>query len=259
MKPVGAEYANRKPLNKSTPAPRRESLAIRIYNAPQPNAREGQTAIGFLAASEEWLPGGFGEIRLKVNSEAIDMSRLQLGVMALCADHDTTHPIGRVLALGVQDSALYGSAEIHTGDYAQEKLSEIVAGMRQGISPGFIIHSTSMEPGGQDDFRLSVDRWTPFEISSTPVPRNQYALVTSIEGGQMSAGNTIASLEIVHTSDMIGLSLAAARQAIRQRAGTDRQRQKLGRMLNVFETSLAAGASREQAASDARDSLAAAL
>ena len=239
----------------STPAPRRDALQA-LYSAPQPNIREGRTGLGFVVADEAWLPGMFGTIRLLCAPDNVDMGRLELGVLSFAADHNPDRPIGRVTAMSIASKVVYGSAEISESPFAQQILGEIREGSRLGISPGFLIAETEIEDrgSGPDDFRVSVTQWEPFEISSTAIPRNSRARISTIQRG-LSMNSDINAPQLVSTDDMIGLSLQAARVAIRTRQGTDAQRARLGRMLSTFETSLSAGASRQQAAADARDSL----
>ena len=199
----------------------------------------------------------FGSIRLLCAAENVTMNRLELGVLSFAVDHDTSRLAGRVTSLAIAGKVVYGSAEVSDSAYAQRILAEIKEGVRIGISPGFIIHEIEVEDKGSeaDGFRASVEKWEPFEISSTAIPRNSSALVTTIQGGMSMQFHDITAPDLVTTSDLIGLSCQAARVAIRQRKGSEVQRARLGRMLRTFDASIAAGATRTQAAADARASL----
>ena len=50
-------------------------------------------------ASEEPMPGIFGDLVLHCAPEAHDMRRLELGTMSLLRQHSDDDPVGRVLSL----------------------------------------------------------------------------------------------------------------------------------------------------------------
>ena len=57
---------------------------------------------------------------------------------------------------------------------------------------------------------------------------------------------------VVSTSDMTGLSLAAAREVLRSGGGSERQRAKLTEFYKVFDAGLERGLSRDVAAAAAK-------
>ena len=58
--------------------------------------------------------------------------------------------------------------------------------------------------------------------------------------------------ELVTTSDLIGLSLAAGRKALDSGQGSERQRSKLGAFFEAFDSGLARGLTRDAAAAAAK-------
>ena len=58
--------------------------------------------------------------------------------------------------------------------------------------------------------------------------------------------------EILHREDMVGLSLAAARQVLDSGKGSERQRAKLTEFFKLFDTGLENGLTRDVAAQAAK-------
>ena len=169
------------------------------------------------------MVGFMGTLALRIDRDSVDLGRLSSGVMALALDHDSTRLLGRVVEATVYPGQLDMRAEVSTTPTATNAMAEIDDLTRMGFSPGFLIHETeTLSEGdrGYDEtemFQIVVTRWEPYEISSSAIPRNPNARlrgvasmsnVIAIDGGIMNAP------EILNREDMIGLSLAAARQVL---------------------------------------------
>ena len=163
--------------------------------------------------------------------------------------------MGRVTAGTVYDGRLDMEAEVSDTLTATNTMAEIDDLLRQGFSPGFLIHETEVIDADHADydedqmFQIEVTRWEPYEISSTAIPRNPNAKLK----GVASMSNAIMDApEILHREDMIGLSLAAGREVLASGQGSERQRAKLEEFFEAFDVALANGLSRDAAATAAR-------
>ena len=131
-----------------------------------------QYSISF--ASTERMPGLFSYIRLRVDPGSVILSRVNSPAgMSLLADHDGTRPLARVREARIEDGVGYARVETPHKDppRAAPYLEEIRAGLRTGISPGFIIHASEIIEDSDGEIVLEITLWEPYEISSTPIPR----------------------------------------------------------------------------------------
>ena len=222
--------------------------------------RKGRTVLDFTAASAAPMPAFLGTIKLRIDRDAVNLERLELGLLSLCVDHDVSQLMGRVVEATIHGgyagraARLDMLAEVSTTPTATNAMDEIGDLTRAGFSPGFLIDETvvidpdSPDYDEQQMFQIEVTRWTPFECSSTPVPRSTDARLK----GVASMGNVIAMdvgvPEVVSTSDMVGLSLAAGREVLRSGSGSESQRGKLREFFKVFDAGLENGLSRDAAA-----------
>ena len=195
-----------------------------------------------------------GTLALRINPDSVDLSRLEMGLLSLAIDHNTSELMGRVVEGTIYAGRLDMLAEISSTPTATEAMAEVDDLTRQGFSPGFLIHETETlsegDPGYDETemFQIKVTRWEPYEISSTAIPRNPNARLR----GVASMSNTFEAPEILHREDMVGLSLAAGREVLRSGQGSERQRAKLEEFFVVFENGLASGLTRDAAAKAAK-------
>ena len=209
--------------------------------------------ITLVVASEEAMPGLFGDMIFHCSPEAHNMRRLALGTMSLLRQHNDDDPVGRVLSLQhVQDRtgawAIFGEAEIADIPRGKETLEELRTGARLGVSPAFLIREIDFD----DDFNMQVKEAEIYECSLVTGPRFYGARVLSMNmEASMSTTNGKVH-NVVSTSDMTGLSLAAAREVLRSGKGSERQRSKLEEFFKAFDAGLERGLSRDVAAAAAK-------
>ncbi len=224
-------------------------------------ARKGRRVLEFTAASEYEMAGFMGTIQLRINADSVDLGRLELGLLSLAVDHDTSRLMGRITKATIHPGRLDMEAEISTTPTATEAMAEVDDLVRQGFSPGFLIHETETlsegDPGYDEKemFQIVVTRWTPYEISSTAVPRNPNARLK----GVASMGNVIAmddgitgAPDLVSTSDLVGMSLEAGRQVLASGKGSAAQRATLKQFYALFNAGLERGLTRDVAAAAAK-------
>ena len=223
--------------------------------------RKGRKVLEFTAASDSPMVAFMGTIQLRINRDSVDLGRLGLGLLSLAIDHDTSRLMGRVVEGTIYAGRLDMLAEVSTTPTATNTMAEIDDLTRAGFSPGFLIHEAETLSEGDrgfdenEMFQIEVTRWTPYEISSTAVPRSPDARLK----GVASMGTVIAmddgimnAPEILNREDMIGLSLAAGRKVLASGKGSAAQRAKLTEFYKLFDAGLESGLSRDLAATAAR-------
>ena len=136
-------------------------------------------------ATEARMPGGFVDIKLSLQRGACDLSRISSAAgMPLLYDHQGDLPAGRIRDARVRDRSLYMTAEVVSTRRNRNHLAELRAGLRPGISPGFIINAAELEEDEDGEYCLEVTAFEVYEVSSTPIPRNPAAAVLGMDGGQ---------------------------------------------------------------------------
>ena len=237
----------------TTPKPRTTTHQAFETFAPDMDTKP-LARVTLAVASEEPMPGLFGDMIFHCSPEAHDMRRLSLGTMSLLRQHNEDDPIGRVLSLHhVQDRtgawAIFGEAEIADIPRGKETLAELRTGARLGASPAFLNREIDFD----DDFVMQIEQSEIYELSLVTGPRFYGARVLSVsmEASMMSTGNGKVH-SVVTTSDLIGLSLAAARQVLVSGQGSERQRSKLEEFFKAFDAGLERGLSRDVAAAAAK-------
>ena len=179
------------------------------------------------------------------------MRRLSLGTMSLLRQHSDDDPVGRVLSLQhVQDRtgawSIFGQAEIADIPRGKETLAELRTGARLGVSPAFLIREIDFD----DDFVMQIKQSEIYECSLVTGPRFYGARVLNMEASMSTTNGKVHN--VVSTSDMTGLSLAAGREALRSGSGSASQREKLEKFFSAYETGLENGLSRDKAAQAAK-------
>ena len=132
-------------------------------------------------ASTEIMPGLFGMMRLKIDRDAVDLSRTSsVGGLPYLADHDMSRPLGRIVKTEIRDSLGYAEAHVPTVSRSEPYLEELRAHLRDGVSPGLYLRAVEFV---EEDGELieHVTRWMCFEISSVTAPRMQNIGLISLE------------------------------------------------------------------------------
>ena len=232
-----------------------------LFTARAPVApRKGRRILEFTAATESPMAAFMGTIQLRINPEAVDLRRLELGLLSLAIDHDAGRLMGRITGATIFDGRLDMEAEISTTPTATNAMAEIDDLLRQGFSPGFLIHETETlsegDRGYDPDqmFQMVVTRFEIYEVSSTAIPRSPDARlkgVASMNSNAIDDGITGAPV-VVSTSDLVGLSLTAARQVLASGKGSAAQRAKLTEFFTLYDAGLENGLTRDVAAQAAK-------
>ena len=234
-----------------------------LYTTRAPIApRKGRRVVEFTAASEYQMAAFLGTIQLRINRDAVDLRRLEMGILSLAIDHDSTKLMGRITEATIYAGRLDMRAEVSNTATATEAMAEVDDLTRAGFSPGFLIHETATlsegDPGYDENemFQVEVTRWEPYEISSTAIPRSPDARlkgVASMNKSNVAMDNAIMDVpELVSREDVIGLSLVAARQVLASEQGSAAQRSKLTEFFKLYDAGVERGLTRDVAAQAAK-------
>ena len=228
-----------------------------LYTAKAPvGPRKGRTILDFVCATDSEMPAFMGTIKLEITADSVDLSRLENGLLSLCVDHDTSALMGRITEGTIYPGRLDMLAEVGDTPTATNAMAEIDDLMRLGFSPGFLIHRVRILDDDDDSYdpdqymQIVCEKWEPFECSSSAIPRNRDAKLKGV--ASMNSDAIIGAPELVHTSDLVGLSLAAARKALDSSTGSERQRAKLTEFFKVYEKGRERGLARDEAATAAK-------
>ena len=249
-RPVQPKRTSKRPVQAQTGA-----RGLFTVSAPV-GPRKGRTILDFVAADETPMQAFMGTLALRITPDSVDLGRLELGIMSLAIDHDTSRLMGRVTEGTIHSGRLDMRAEVSNTATATEAMAEVDDLTRQGFSPGFLIHETeTLSEGdrGYDEsemFQIEVTRWEPYEVSSTSIPRNPNARLRGV--ASMNSNAIMDAPEILHREDMVGLSLAAGRRVLASGQGSAAQRAKLQEFFKLFDAGLERGLTRDVAAQAAK-------
>ena len=249
-RPVQPKRTPERPAEAQTDA--RGLFTVRAPVGP----RKGRTVLDFVAADDSAMPAFLGTIQLQIDAESVDLSRLSGGVLTLALDHDVSQLMGRITEATIHPGRLDMEAEVGDTPIARSAMMEIGGLMRAGFSPGFLIHKVRILDEGDDSYdpdeymQIVCEKWEPYEISSTAIPRNPNAKLRG--KASMTTNEIMDAPELVSTSDLIGLSLMAGRAVLRGEGGSESQRAKLKEFYAAFETGIENGLSRDVAAQAAK-------
>lgn len=190
------------------------SAAVAEMNAGPGLGQNVLARLNLAVADETWLPSIFGKVRLNCQPESVNTTRITRGQCVMALDHEPERMVGFIEATSpaFHSRAFSVVARVMDVPRSREFLREARLGMRRGISPGFLIHRTKLTRT-KSGFDTDVLDWEPYEISSTPIPRNSASRIVS----EMSMGRFDASFPaIVAGDDPDRVFLQAARLSIRE-------------------------------------------
>ena len=257
VKPSSAKYEY--PKAATTPARNRPArgdtaqttqTAAYIVKAPV-GPRKDRRQVGALLASDSWMPGPFGPIRLRMEREAVDLSRVAHGNLPAHIDHDPSRPFGRIVEAHLGGGMLVIAVEVANtpdGDYAFESIQE---GTRGGWSPGYhVAKARVLGPKDQGfdakQLQTEVVRHMPVEGSLVSQPMNSHTRTLSTHRG----GDCRHEERHSHRHDRLVLQDGKGRTSRRVRSAD--QRKRLAGYCAEYDKQIAAGMGRYEAAMAAR-------
>ena len=235
-----------------TPAQRTPSTRQRFQVTAPRSELKSLARLKLLVATQDNVPDFFGEMRLKIDNESVDLNRVASGIMNLHRNHFTDVPIGRISSAHIEASVLYAIADVADVPEGRDFLTAFDQGLSRSVSPGFIIHE--LDVSETDGIMLTtVTRLEIYEISSTSIGRNKRSVARRLSMSANAMPETPAMPELLTTSDLTGLSLALGRRVLREHKITDSgKRQQMQKFFTVFDAAIAEGLAREAAVARAK-------
>lgn len=120
-------------------------------------------------SSEQPVPRFFGTEILSHAKSAIDLSYAARG-LPLLKDHNTREQIGIIENVRVERGRLVGDARPGKHPDAGYVFDDMRSGVRPNMSVGYIVRSMALVRSDKDGDTYEVDKWTPVEGSTVPVP-----------------------------------------------------------------------------------------
>lgn len=139
-------------------------------------------------ADETVMPSMFGGMRLSLKRGAVDLSRVSSASgLSLLADHQGDTPLGIIKRASIRDRTLYATADLIETERSGPFIEDVSAGLKRGVSPGFLIHEAEFVQTDDGELMLEISRWEPFEFSISAIPRNPNAAIVSVDKGGAKA------------------------------------------------------------------------
>ena len=129
--------------------------------------RKGRRVLEFTAATESPMAAFMGTLALRINPDAVNLGRLESGLLSLAIDHDVTRLMGRVTEGTIGSGRLDMLAEISSTATATEAMAEVDDLTRAGFSPGFLIHEVRILDEDDDSYdpdqymQIVCEKWEP--------------------------------------------------------------------------------------------------
>lgn len=182
---------------------RRDMLfrSLEISSAPE----NGAVPVTFSSETQDvfrYFYGNLVEGRVREvllhTPEAVNMSRLSAMGAALL-NHDPDRIVGRVVNPRLDGKTARAEIVFDPDESSQEILGKVTSGSLRGVSVGYRINQAEEVPAGQTAYGISgpayvATRWTPYEISLTPIPAD-----ASVGVGRSDDGGII--IRDIHTGD----------------------------------------------------------
>ena len=243
----------RYPAKAKEPVRQRAQVNTQTYIVKAPvAARTDRRRVVALLASESWMPGPLGPLRLRISRDSVDVTRVERGNLPAALDHNTDRPFGRVVESrigGGQLSIVVEVANTPDGDLAFTSIRE---GTRGGWSPGYYVRTARLlNPKDRDfdanePFKMEVTSSIVFEASLTAIPANEFTRTLSIHEGET------ASMKNDIVIDMVDLSYKTAKAVLAGESGSVDQRKRLSAYVQEYDRQITAGMGRFEAAMAAR-------
>lgn len=225
-------------------------------DAPAQSGLVTLARLNIRVADSDRMPGGFfGTTALKIDADSVDLNRVRSGLLNFALDHDTERLAGRVPSSTIEGGVLYAQIEVADVPNGHKFLAEYDAGLRQGVSPGFLVLDATMTEGKDGELEMTVTRFEPFEYSSTAIPRGKNARVVSrySQGGKAMTMTDTGQPKLVSTSDIPSLEVEACRVALKGSTGKPKQRGTMRLFVDEYDRLIGTGMDANTAATRAAE------
>jgi HK97 family phage major capsid protein/HK97 family phage prohead protease len=206
-------------------------LQLRSFEIADRSIDSEKRTLSFSFSSREPVRKWWGTEILSHDAGAIDMTRFNRQAVPFLLDHDRTRQIGKVISAELKGDRMYASVKLSRSAKAEETFQDILDGIRDNISVGYIPHEMkrqSTDDKGNDTYLIT--RWEPMEISSVSVPADssvgigrdsdqQYECRVLTEVAKIEPVSNQKSLDLmpespVPTNQPANLSVSAAPQLV---------------------------------------------
>lgn len=143
---------------------------VRECKLEERSVNEEERTISFSFSSREPIKKWFGTEILSHDPGAIVTRRLDGGSVPFLLDHNRSKPVGKVTSYQVTNNRMSATAKLSRNPAAEELLRDIVDGIRDNISVGYIPHEMKMIERNDDNETYLITKWEPLEVSSVSVP-----------------------------------------------------------------------------------------
>lgn len=131
---------------------------------------EAARTVTLAFASETPVPRYWGNEILDVQARSIRMDRLNAGG-PLLMDHNTSDQVGVIESVQIgADRVARAVVRFGKSARADEVFQDVVDGIRQNVSVGYLIHDAMLESESEGVGTYRVNDWEPYEISMVSVP-----------------------------------------------------------------------------------------
>ncbi|MFK2904570.1 phage major capsid protein [Dyella ginsengisoli] len=131
---------------------------------------EAARTVTLAFASETPVQRFWGNEILDVQSRSIRLDRLNAGG-PLLMDHDMCDQVGVIESVQIgTDRVARAVVRFGKSARANEVFQDVVDGIRQNVSVGYLIHNAMLESENEGVGTYRVDDWEPYEISMVSVP-----------------------------------------------------------------------------------------
>ena len=130
---------------------------------------QGDRSVELAFASDKPIGHEFGALVLSMDEAAVRLDRLRAGA-PLLVNHDTDDQVGVIedVRLGT-DGVARATVRFSRSARGEEIYQDVVDGIRQSVSVGFVVHEIEEVRLGGDKYYRATD-WEPLEVSIVSVP-----------------------------------------------------------------------------------------
>lgn len=131
---------------------------------------EESRTVSVAFASDRGVDHWFGTLILSMDKKAMRSERLKSGA-ALLMDHNWRDQVGVVENFSIEGGVARADVRFSRSSRGEEVYQDVVDGIRQNISFGFIVHDLQLESENKGEMPVyRSNDWEPYEISIVSVP-----------------------------------------------------------------------------------------
>lgn len=151
-----------------------QQLFYRSFELDRATVNKEERSVDLAFSSETPVGRWFGKEILLHGAKNVDLSRLKTMGSALL-NHDPSFILGRIMSPRIEDKRGKATLMFDDDEDGNKALAKVESGSLRGVSVGYMVQ-TFREVQGDEEFNgikgpaYIATRWTPYEISLTPIP-----------------------------------------------------------------------------------------